>query len=243
MSNENPLIPLNFEQIPTQIGTNDQFAELTKGGDYLGRLQLFTKGRAVNMSLIAPGHYGIPESDDEIIDLGKSVDVLPLARRAKAVDMSDTGQIVISHDMKSNEFDRIASQADEGKPHRQYGVSFLIYERTTGLFLEFFCGNKSSRIESKKVSPFLPLVQGDIDAKARAGRDVTNLKPHGPVPMTLKVRVAENHKGSWHVPVVVDCSVPFTHMPPEKTLATEITKFLSVSDSGLEDATNDAAAK
>jgi len=247
MSDDNRLIPVNFEQIPTpiptQIGTDDQFAEITKGGDYLGRLQLYTKSKANAKGLIPPGHYGIPESDEKIIDLGESVDLLPLARRPKAIDMSDSKALVISYDMHSKEFNRIASEADEGEPHRQFGISFLVYERSTGRFLEFFCGNKSSRIASKQLFPFLPLKQDDIDAKSKAGKDVSDLKPHGPVPMTLKVNLAENRHGSWHVPVVARCSIPFTCVPSEELLAAEITKFLTISDNGLEKATKGTTAK
>ena len=31
-----------------------------------------------------------------------------------------------------------------------YGLSFLVYERSTGRFLEFFCGSKSTRSERAK---------------------------------------------------------------------------------------------
>jgi hypothetical protein len=78
---ENALVPVNLEQLPsTQIGTDEQFTELAKGGDYIGRLQLYTKSKANAKGLIPQGHYGIPESDEEIIDLGNSVDLIPLAR-------------------------------------------------------------------------------------------------------------------------------------------------------------------
>ena len=163
--------------------------------------------------LIPSGHYGIPECDEEIIDLGTSVDMLPLARRPKAIDMTDMEALVISYDMESAEFKRIAAQSAETDSHCQYGPSFLVYERSNGRFLEFFCGNKSSRIEAKKLFPFLPLTQADIDAKAAAGNDVGDLKPHGPIPVTLKTKVAENRKGTWHVPVVVMCAAPFARLP------------------------------
>ena len=71
MSDTTALAPVNFDQLPsTQIGTDDQFADLAKGGDYIGRMQLYTKTKANLKGLIPQGHYGIPESDEEIIDLG-----------------------------------------------------------------------------------------------------------------------------------------------------------------------------
>jgi len=235
MSTNTAMVPVDFDQLPsTQIGTDDQFAELAKGGDYIGRMQLYTKSKANLKGLIPTGHYGIPESDEEIIDLGDSVDLLPLARRPKAIDMSDMEALVISYDMESAEFKRIIAKSAESDSHCQWGISFLVYERSTKRFLEFFCGNKSSRIESKKLFPFLPHSQADIDALAAAGNDVGDLKPHGPVPVTLKTKVAENSKGVWHVPVVVMCGSPFTALPCGDVIGREITKFLTVKDNGVE---------
>jgi len=229
------LVPINLDQLPsTQIGTDDQFAELAKGGDYIGRLKLYTKSKDSIKGLIQDGHYGIPEGDNQVTDLGTSVDVLPLARRPKAIDMTDMEALVISYDPKSEEFKRIEAKSAEADSHCQYGTSFLVYERSTRRFLEFFCGNKSSRIESKKLFPFLPLTQTDIDAKAAAGNNVGDLKPHGPVPVTLKVNVAENRKGTWHVPLIVICSTPFTALPSDSVIRREIDKFLAVKDNGVE---------
>ena len=235
MSDNTAMIPVNLDQLPsTQIGTDDQFAELAKGGDYIGRMQLYTKSKANMKGLIPQGHYGIPESDEEIIDLGPSVDVLPLGRRPKAIDMTDMEALVISYDMESEEFKRIAAKSTESDSHCQYGPSFLVYERSTKRFLEFFCGNKSSRIEAKKLFPFLPLSQADINAKAENGNGVSDLKPHGPIPVTLKTKVAENRKGTWHVPVVVMCASPFTSLPSDDVICREIVKFLTIKDNGVE---------
>ena len=235
MSDNTAMVPVNLEQLPsTQIGTDDQFAELAKGGDYIGRMQLFTKSKANMKGLIPSGHYGIPESDEEIIDLGPSVDLLPLARRPKAIDMTDMEALTISYDMESEEFKRIAAKSAESDSHCQYGPSFLVYERSTKRFLEFFCGNKSSRIEAKKLFPFLPLSQADINAKAENGNGVSDLKPHGPIPVTLKTKVAENRKGTWHVPVVVMCASPFTSLPSDDVICREIVKFLTIKDNGVE---------
>ena len=235
MSDNTALAPIDFDQLPsTQIGTDDQFADLAKGGDYIGRMQLYTKSKANLKGLIPQGHYGIPESDEEIIDLGESVDLLPLARRPKAIDMTDMEALVISYDMESEDFKRIAAQSAETDSHCQYGPSFLIFERSTGRFLEFFCGNRSSRRESGKIFPYLPMSQANIDAKAAAGNSVGDLKPHGPIPVTLKVKVAENRKGIWHVPVVVKCSTPFTRLPSDEAIRREIAKFLAVKDNGVE---------
>lgn len=235
MSDETNLVPVNFEQLPsTQIGSDDQFADLAKSADYICRLQLFTKGKAINKRLVGPGNYGIPISDEEVTDLGDEIDIIPLARRPKAIDMTDSEAIIVNYDPDTAEFKRIAATSLEKESHCMYGPSFLVFERIRGLFLEFFCGNKSSRSEAKKIYPYLPLTQADIDAKAAKGDDVSTLVPHGPLPLTLKSRLVEKGTYSWHVPVVVKCTTPFTKMPPMERIVKEINTFLTVKDNGIE---------
>jgi hypothetical protein len=238
MTHNTNLVPVSLEQLPsTQIGSDDQFADLAKSTDYIGRLQLFTKGKAVNRKLVGPGNYGIPESDEEVIDLGDDIDIVPLARRPKAIDMTDSEAIIVNYDPDSKEFKRIAATSLEKESHCMYGPSFLVFERSQGHFLEFFCGNKSSRSEAKKVYPYLPLTQADIDAKAAKGDDVTGLVPHGPLALKLKSRLVEKGSYSWHVPVVVKCVEPFTNIPKMERVVKEITAFLTIKDNGVERAT------
>ena len=111
---ENALIPINLEQLPsTQLGTDQDFAAIAKSSNFLPRLQLYTKGKAVNRKLVGPGNYGIPISEDEVTDLGDVIDVLPLAKRPKAIDMSDTENIISVYDVHYPEFDRISKQAEQ----------------------------------------------------------------------------------------------------------------------------------
>ena len=237
MSDRTSLVPVNLDQLPsTQIGSDDQFAELAKSADYLGRLTLFTKGKAVNRKLVGPGNYGIPNGE-EVDDLGDTIDIIPLARRPKAIDMTDNEAIIANYDPDSAEFKRIAAKSLEKESHCMYGPSSLVFERSRGLFLEFFCGNKSSRSEAKKIYPYLPLTQADIDAKAAKGDDVSDLQPHDPLPLTLKSRLVEKGTYSWHVPVVVKCSTAFTNLPKMERIVKEMTAFLAVKDNGVQRAT------
>lgn len=222
---KNELSVLSPDQLPaTSTGTDEQFNELAKSQEFLGRLQLYTKGKAVDKRLIRGGEYGIPVSAEEITNLGEEIDVLVLARRAKAIDMNDTEAILVSYDIESAEFKRIAAQAGEKESGCMYGPSFLVYERSQGVFLEFFCGTKSSRSEAKKIFPFLPLSAADIKE-----RGLTNEEPHGPLPMTLKSKLVEKGPYTWHVPVVSKCSRPFTNTPSLERVIAEITKFTNPS--------------
>ena len=221
------LAPVDLNQLPsTQLGSDEQFEEMSRSTGFLGRLQLFSKGNAINEGLIPPGTYGIPESDKKIVKLGPSIDVLPLARRLKALDMSDKEAIIANYDPTSDDFKDIAARSNESDSGCMYGTSFLVFERTTGRFLEFFCGSKSTRPIAGDIAVFLPLTEAEIAKKKAAGSDVSQMKAHGPVPCTLKVRLAKNKRGhSWHVPDVQTCSVPFQNLPATTVIADEMNKF------------------
>lgn len=235
----NAIVPLDLTQLPASIGSDDDFAALAKSSSFLPRLQLYTKGAAVNKRLIRPGEYGIPESAEEITVLGDAVDCLVLARRPKAVDLNDTEAIVNSYDVQSDLFKDIAARSDQPDSKCMYGPSFLLIERTTGRFVEFFCGTKSARSEAGKIYPFCPLTEADIKIKAAQGADVSKLEPHGPLAMTLQSRLVEKGSWNWHVPVVLPCSTPFTRLPKPEVIIAEITKFLSVKSEGPEKVTKE----
>jgi hypothetical protein len=231
---DSSLVPVDLAQLPsTQLGTDDQFIELAKSADFIGRLQLYTKGKAVNKGQVRPGHYGIPDGE-EVADLTDTIHIIPLARRPKAIDMTDSDALIVNYDPESDEFKRIAAQSLEKESHCMYGPSFLVYERSTNRFLEFFCGTKSTRSEAKKVYPFLPLTATDIARQKAAGNDVADLEPHGPLPLTLKSRLVEKGTYSWHVPVIVKCAQPFPKLPSKDQIVKEITRFINCKGDGVE---------
>ena len=53
---------------------------MSRSTGFLGRLQLFSKGAAINEGLIPPGTYGYPGVGQEDRVLGNEIDVLPLAK-------------------------------------------------------------------------------------------------------------------------------------------------------------------
>ncbi len=215
-------------QLPaTQTGSDADYAKDARSGP-IGRLKLYTKGKPIDRGQIAPGHYGVQLSKDEIQDLGVSVDVIPFARKKFAIDMSDTNNIVKSFDPTSEVY-RAIEAASEGKESNcQHGTILLVYERSLGQWLEFFCGTKSTRPEVDKMAAYLPLTPADIERKRADNQDVSDLQPHGPLAMTLKVRLVETPSFSWHVPVAHRCSTPFVNAPDFETVKAEMTKFLAV---------------
>lgn len=228
---KNEMVPLDLSQLPAcQMGSDDVYDGIAQNATFLSRLQLYTKGKAIDRSLIRPGRYGIPESADEITDLGDSINVIVLARRPKAVDMSDSDCIITSFDPNSAEFKRIADKSLEKESNCMYGPSFLVIEQNNWQRpLEFFCGTKSTRAEAKKIYPFLPLSAEQIEA-----RSLKDEKPHGPLAMTLTVRFVEKGKYSWHVPVASKCTTPFTKLLSNERLIEEIVKFTTAKADDVE---------
>ena len=76
------LTTVDLTRLPSiQLGSDEQFESMSRATTFLGRLQLFSKGNAINEGLIPPGTYGIPESDKKIFKLGPQIDILPLTKR------------------------------------------------------------------------------------------------------------------------------------------------------------------
>ena len=227
------LIPFSADQLPScDVATDSELTELTKGTDFLQRVQLVTKGKYVDTQKIAPGHYGVPQpGGEEILDLGDSMDILPIAVRAKALDMNDRDAIIAVYDMNLPEFQRIKDAAAQPNSSCMWGPSFLVVERTTGNMYELFMGNKSARQESGKLRPFLPL--GEKKAEA-AGEEA-----HGPIPCTLKSRYIQRRDYGWHVPVVTKCSEPFATLPDLEAMRKEIETFAAAKDNGIERVTEE----
>lgn len=197
------------------------------GGDveYLQRVQLVTKGKYVDKGKIQPGHYGVPGQDDEILDLGDAIDVLVFASRDKALDTTEDPPLAI-YDVDDEVFQDIEKRAGTKDSGCMFGPSFLLFERNTGKFFEFFCGNKSGRMEAGKFNPFLPVSEAQAEA--------FGCEAHGPQPMTLRAKYIERKNYSWHAPQVFNCSTPFSNLPPIEEIVREIEKFLNPKTADVE---------
>lgn len=195
--------------------------DLSKYGsetNFLSRLQLVTKGKFVDKGKIAPGHYGVPSGEDEIVDLGATVDVLVLAVRDKALDTSESPPIAV-FDENDEFFQDIKERSGGQNSGCMYGPSFLMFERNSGTFYEFFCMNKSSRQEAYNIGQFLPV------SEASAKKNKT--KAHGAIPCTLKAKYIEKPSYSWHAPQTGKCSTPITNLPERSVIDEQIERFIN----------------
>lgn len=205
-----------------------QLDSLAQSRSFTPRIQLYTKGKAVDKGLISIGHYGIPKSADEIQDLGKSIDIIPFWRKAKAMDMSDTDNLIVSHDPNSEEFKRIVKLADSTQDSGcAYGPSYLVWERSTNAFYEIFFGTKSARYESPNVNKYLPVTAAMIEAGSTDEKE-----PRGAIPLTLSAQYLERGRFSWYAPKAEDCLTPFVNLPSMDQLRAETERFFKPDEAG-----------
>ena len=229
------LVPFDFNALPAPIMATTDLKEITKGIDYLQRLQLVTKGRYVDTGQMSPGHWGVPQPGGEaIVSLGGSIDILPLRVRAKALDMSNNDAVIAVYDRSSTEFKRIVAATEERDSSCMWGPSFLVYERSSAQFFELFLGTVSGRIESDKLVAFLPI--SPAEAKATGGQ------ARGPLACTATSRYVKKAKFAWHVPVFSRCSEPITNLPPNDVILKEIEKFDKAVSEGTVSVTEEEAA-
>jgi hypothetical protein len=228
------LIPADvFGEVSTQVASDDDFNDMSSS-DFLRRIELKSKGALIDTGKVGPGHYAVIKSSEDAVDLGNSIDILPLARRPKAIDMSDSEQIVVTYDRQSDLFKDIEKRSAQPNSSCQFGASFLVVERSTGKLYELFLGSKSNRREVATVSDFLPLTAADIKRRELEGQE-----PHGPLPLTLKSKRVENkkQKWSWFVMVPKPCSNPFTakQVPNPDEIRIELERFLNPDDGNKPD--------
>ena len=227
------LVPISAGALPALAPNMDVFREIAQSSSFLQRIQLYSKGRYIDTQMISPGHYGVPVSEDTIEDLGTEIDIIPLAWRAKAIDMSDRDAILVSYDNNADDYKRIKSAADNTEnSHCMYGPTFLVFERETGRFYEFFFGNPSMRRESTKLVGFCAISpETAAELSKQTGKTV---EPRGPLACTLKVKYATKGPYGWHVPVCHQCSTPFTNLPAIEGLVEEVKKFYELKNSEVE---------
>lgn len=226
------LVSLAADALPALTPSLAEFREIAQSSNFLARIQLYTKGKPIDTGLIQPGHYGIPVGD-EIDDLGVEIDVLPLTWRSKAIDMTDRDIIIVNYDSSSDEYKRIKEAAQTvNDSHCMYGPTFLVFERSTGKFYEFFFGNRTMRRESNKLLGFCPISprMAEEILKETGKKE----EPRGPRACTLKIKYITKGAYGWHAPVCHQCSTPFNNIPSTDILTAEIKKFHELKNSEAE---------
>jgi len=209
-------------KVSLPVASNEEseaLSDVSTSSEFLGRLQLYAKGKAIDKGLISPGHWGLPISDDDVTDLGEEIVVLPLVAKPKALDFGDRQAIITRFDIHDPEFQRIRDASATKNSDCMFGPTFLVIEMSTNTLYELFCGNKTLRHAAKEMQAFLP--------------SKSNPEPQ---PMRLGSMYKEFRGGAFscHVPVVKPYSGDFkTTLDPEK-ITEEVEKFRNQKGSDFE---------
>lgn len=190
------------------------------GFSFLPRLQLFTSNSdEVKRGAIGVAEYGIISGKESTLKkLGKTVLVVPLAWRAKAMVVKDVEKPLAYHKPQSPEFKAIRAKADaDSNSGNMYGPEYLMWCPGEG-YVTFFMGSKTARNAATPVRALLP-------------------KPNGSLRAGILNSVFIEAKGySWHGPTISPSDQSFEG-PPVETLLDTITSFLNPTDSVPEDST------
>jgi hypothetical protein len=200
MSNE--LVPIDEKELGMSLVDHDDavFSELAKGSDFLPRIQLYGgNSTIVKQGRFPMAHFALTESKDSIKDLTQEFDCLVISWKPKAMRFSDDGVLVV-HDMKDPDFDKIKKDAEVFGNNCMWGPEFLLYLPSVKKFATFLMKNPTERREAPKL-------------RALLGQSAT-----------IKSRLIESAKYSWHGPVVLDCATPF-EKPPIEDIRIELEKF------------------
>lgn len=123
---------------------------LSSASSFLPRLQIFggqSKIIGARKEGAKIGSFGLVWTNDKFIDLGKEVDYIALAFRAKAMFMPKEGNPVSYFKYDSPEFIKVKDAADKppAMNGNMYGPEYLLWIPSQEQFATLFCSNKTLR--------------------------------------------------------------------------------------------------
>lgn len=213
----------------SMFGQDDFKGVAGAGVNFLPRLQLYTS----NSDLVKSGkipltHYGVVKGKDTLFDLGKTVVMIPLAWRAKAMDVKAEPNPLAYFDQKSPEFMKIVEIANaDSNQGKMFGPEFLVWIDTHG-YCTFFFGSKSARNVAPALKALLPKANGQLQVAAATSKYI------------------EGKEYKWHAPEISPSAQTLASMPPPETIYPTVSEFLnpkaSEQEPAKEAAPPDAAA-
>lgn len=215
---QNELATINVES-NLAIANDKVLDNMTKATEFLPRLQLMTSNsKACKSEKVPVNQFALVQGEDYKV-LGRNVDVLVIAMRTKALDISDEENIITIYDPKadeagnpSGEFKRIMEKSENPESGCMFGPEFLIWVSGVGKFATFFLGSKSQRREAAAIRGLLKQ------------------------PCTLSPAYIEGKKFQWYVPRGTVCSTPISPMPTMEEVMKELESFLNPTESSVEHA-------
>lgn len=201
-NNEGAII--HVPDVESAITQDDKaFDAAVQSGSYLAYIQLMTANAGQCKSGEFPVNHWAMVASGNYTDLGKEVDVLVLAWRPRAFEMTDDGGILSIYDPDNAEFQRIQEKADaDSGPGAMCGPEFLIWLPEQQKFVTCLMGTKSAR------------------------REAPNLKARIKKAATLTSHLIETKRYKWQAPLIKPCTAELP-MPSETEMVEVMTKFLN----------------
>lgn len=174
-------------------------------GNFLPRMQLEgSNSKIVKLGKITKGNYSLIRRKDDWQDLGKSVDMLVIDFRTKALDLSDPDNVVAYFDADSDDFRRVEELAKiKGQSQGyMYGMEFLVWLPSVNQFALWFFGNPTHR---NRVNDMIGVLR-------RAA--------------TVDHEVIEGRNGFiWEGPTIRPCQTPLSSEPEGSAVLAEVQRF------------------
>lgn len=180
------------------------------GMGYMGQLRIASQGDLVNKHRMPPGNWCYVHGD-AVVDLGQTINFLPLAYMPKAIQLLDD-QSIVSYEPTSPTFQRICAEKDADRDDltRFYGIEFLVWFPKRKEFVIIFANNKSMLYSAEAL----------IDLIRKKVRAVTQFHDKGA-------------KKSFYAPVWTETDVDM-EMPELERARAEIQKFVDRKDTATE---------
>lgn len=202
LQGESQFVPETFKDI---AGT---------GMNFLPRLQLFTSNsNEVKEMKIDLATYGLVKGKDSLIALGKSVVLIPLAWRAKAMDVKAEPKPLAYFKQESPEFQAIVKAANaDSNSGKMYGPEFLVWLSDHG-YCTWFFGSKTARNVAPMLKALLPKANGHMQVAVGTAKFI------------------DNGEYKWHGPEISPSAQSLANLPPAETLYATMKEFLDPQDS------------
>ncbi len=193
-------------------------------GSFLPRLQLFTaSSNEVKEGKIGVAVYGVVKGED-LIEVGKSVLVVPIAYRAKAMNLKAEPPQAY-HNQKSAEFQDFMKRAADPNSGYVYGPEFLLWMGDPHGFVTMFFMSKTARNSSPDLRALMPT---PADPRLRVA--------------LLSAKLIENDDYKWHGATIMPSSQSIP-LPADDVLEMTIKTFLTPKDYDPAEVAAKAAAK
>lgn len=220
-------------EIPKSRFSPESILAVSGASGILPRFQVCGgNSEVVKEGKIPVGVFGLVMTKENIVDLGKTADIVLIAYRTKAIHMDKPNNRVLAYyNHESTQFKKIATESFQKDSNKMFGSEFLVWVPSypingNGTFATFFFGSPTGRNEAPGYMALM-----------KQGENPDGTGIYKPTAATVKTRFIKNAKFSWHgTETPIPCSKPFDTTWDNEELTKTLELFLNPQDSVVEEA-------